>query len=202
MPIQLIDFGLEDGLSISAFWFGKQMLTLTRTMSRTFTIRTTRGPDWLLSTRRASGIEIPNRDGHTGPGLQISGDIESVGLTKGTEVMIGLDQTADKGASAHHSTEQELSRTTIVKSMRQGDHIDIGDGRSGERLGEGHTYSLGQSRNDVAGFGLATLHETKENDIGIGQCEADDEEKVEQKTDEDAPQMVHLSHAFGACPDA
>ena len=182
---QIILNSLTDGLSIPAFWFGKKSVertvTLTSSISRTWTRLGTSTPDWLLSARRATRSEFSGLDS-LGSSPHSPGDIEYAGTSKGKEKV----QPFENMVSA------QVSRAGSMIANPERDLAIVGDGPVAGGSGRKHTDMQDTSGEQVAGFGYATFHNASENVEGDEQRNVRDAGKAEMVAEEEAPKTVHF----------
>ncbi|KAL5507268.1 hypothetical protein ACEPAH_6724 [Sanghuangporus vaninii] len=183
------------GLSIPAFWFGRKSVqftvSLTATLSRTWTSRGGTDPEWLFSINRASRADVPGPDGHTTPS-QTLGAMEQTGTPKG-----GLDrepfgdQAKVPVSSARSSVHQQPSLTASANQLPETDGVIVED--QFEQSPKAKQADLEEeSGSEGAGFGYAAPHDANENEKREGQHELGDEGKMERVAEVEVPRTVRF----------
>ncbi|KAL5528416.1 hypothetical protein ACEPAF_7552 [Sanghuangporus sanghuang] len=148
------------GLSISMFWFGKKTVqrtvSLTTTLSRTWTSRGQAGPEWLMSVNRASRTENSSRDDCVRTPRTVA-DVERFGTsTAELEKTVSGEEIRTPEAALVRA-QQPLSRATSVNIVIEREDIVIRD-RAREVTGDKHGVRV------PAGVEFAALHDAKEAD--------------------------------------
>ena len=173
----------------------QRTVSLTTTLSRTWTSRGGTDPEWLFSVNRASRTDVPSPDMRTTPS-QTLGDIERTGSPKGDfdKGPFG-DQVKAPVSSARSSLRQQISRAASVNVLPE----TIIEGNADERSPTKRSDLEQEGGGEAAGFGYAALHEARENEGVSGARGLGDEGKLEKAAEEEAPRTVRfLDHSSSA----